>query len=632
MYQPRQEVFYLWDHDKKITFENVQSKDKQNAFIQAGKGAISFGISNSNMWFKVAVKNNIPDIQQHWILELAYPHYDSISFYAQDQSGLWQEQLTGDRTPFNTRPIPNKHFAFPITLNDTTTHTYYFHIGGEGSRQFPLFIQSESKFYAVQEEISMIYGGIFFGIIIIMLLYNLFIYFSLKDRVYLYYVLANTFILLFYLGYSGYGFQYLWGAYPSVNAKIIPLGVTLAGSMTIVFVRNFLEAKKYSPLINTLFMAMLLAYFIEFLCLFFFNYEIILKGASLLAMLSSVLILFSSASIWIKGNKSARFIVFAFSFYLIGILLLNLNIGGILNRNFFVAHSMEVGTAIEITLLSLALSDKYSRLRKEKEEAQAELIEMQRVTNEELEQRIQRRTQTINQQKLELQESNKVKDKLLSILSHDLKGPLNSFQTLLNMMLKDELTKENINMYTSHLNNKLGLMINLVDNILNWVRSQMEGINFDIQEISVNELVKENVHLFSSQAELKKIEVFDQVEENTLVLGDKNVVRMVIRNLLANALKFTHSGGQIFISSQKVGDNMAIEVRDTGVGIDPDKIKLLFTDAHFTSPDTNQNAGTGIGLLLCKEFLVHISGTIIVESTLGEGARFTFTLPSIEHK
>ncbi|MDB5257034.1 MAG: hypothetical protein JWM14_1729 [Chitinophagaceae bacterium] len=627
MYQPREQVYYLWDKGNKLTLHQVQSPVLDKQFIHAGKAAISFGITDENMWFKIEVKNTIPAQQKDWIFEMAYPHFDSLEFYYQDEKGIWQKELTGDQTPFHTRQIFNKHFAFPVNLPDTTTRTFYFHIGGQGSRQFPLYIQSPKTFYAAQEEISLIYGGMFFGTIIIMMLYNLFIFFSLKDKVYIYYVLTNFSVLIYYFGYTGYGFQYIWSDLYWINEKVIPFGAILTGLTTVLFAKVFLETKKYMTSVHTIFRIFIAAYILELITLPFVSYEIALKGASLMASLSAMLVLVSSYLIWIKGNKSARFIAFAFSFYLIGIVLLNLNITGIIHRNFFVAHAMEMGTIIEISLLSLALSDKYSRLKRQTEAAQAELIDVQRIANEELEKKIERRTQKINQQKAQLEESNKVKDKLLSIISHDLKGPLNSFQTLLAMMLKDELTKDNINMYTSHLNNKLGLMINLVDNILNWVRTQMGGMKFDILKLNLKEIVKENIHLFSSQAELKAIKIVDEVPEDIKVLGDKNVVRMVIRNLVANALKFTKNEGQVFISASVLNNSVLIEVRDTGIGIPPEKMKLLFTDAHFTSPDTNHNAGTGIGLLLCKEFLSKTCGEIWVESEENKGSSFKFTLP-----
>lgn len=627
MYQPRQEVSFLWDKKKNFTIDQITSSEFQNKFEQAGTKAISFGIKEWDMWLKVKVKNAIPEQAHEWVFELAYPHFDSLEFYYQDKNGKWQSSLTGDKLPFDTRKIFNKHFAYPINLPDTTTQVYYFHIGGEGSRQFPLFIQKRDSFYATQEKISMIYGGIFFGIIVIMLLYNFFIYLSLKDRVYLYYVMMNVSVLLFYLGYSGYGFQYIWSDYPVINSKVIPFGVILTGATTINFVRNFLESKKFVPWIDRILLGLLVSFIIALVLIAFLNYERSLKLTSLLATISALLILITSYRAWIKGNKSARFIALAFSIYLIGIVLLNSNIIGFLSRNFFVAHSMEVGTAIEITLLSLALSDKFSILKKEKEKAQSELIDVQRSINEELEKKVERRTLLINEQKIKLQESNRVKDKLLSIISHDLKGPLNAFQSLLSMMMKDEVTQEKISMYTMHLNNKLGLMVSLVDNILHWVRSQMDGMKFNIQPITLKDLVKENVNLFSSQAELKNITIIDEVPEDTFLLGDKNVVRLVIRNLLANALKFTENDGQVYISAIAQGDNILVEIRDTGIGMDEVSVKKLFTNAHFTTPDTNKKEGTGLGLLLCKEFLKKNSGEIWVESELDKGSSFKFTLP-----
>ena len=631
IYNPRQEVYYLWDESNSMTLEQVRSVAFKDKFIHAGKDAISFGIIPQNIWFRVAIKNTIPEKQKDWVLEMAYPHFDSLEFYFQDEQGVWQKQLTGDKTPFNTRQIFNKHFTFPVTLADTSTRVVYFRIGGEGSRQFPLYIQTPKVFYEIQEEVIMIYGGMFFGVIIIMLFYNLFIYLSLRDNIYIYYVLTNVSILIYYLGYTGYGFQFIWSDYYWVNEKIIPLGAILTGITTVYFSKVFLETKKYVVWIDRILILFLGAYIVELLLVFFVSYTVALKSASLLASLSALLVLISSYVVWAKGNKSARFLAFAFSFYLIGIVLLTLNISGWVHRSFFVAHAMEIGTVIEMTLLSLALSEKYRMFKKEKENAQAELIQIQKTTNEELERKIERRTEKINLQKQELEKSNRVKDKLLSIISHDLKGPLNAFQTLLSMMLKDELTTQNLNMYSAHLNNKLGLMINLVDNILNWVRTQMEGMKFDIKNINLKELVKENIHLFASQAELKNISIVDNVVEDLTLLGDKNVVKMVVRNLLANAIKFTSNEGSVHISSHLEGDYVVVDVRDTGVGIDAEKIKLLFTDAHFTSPDTNQNAGTGIGLLLCNEFLSKTDGSIWVESVVGKGSSFKFMLPkSIE--
>jgi signal transduction histidine kinase len=625
LYEPRQEVSYLWDEKKKLDFKNISSSSIQKQFIPAGKNAITLGLTDADIWFMVKVKNTIPDLENEWIFELAYPHYDSLEFFSQNKKGEWEKHLTGDLTPFNTRKIFNRNFVYPLNLPDTSTRVFYYHISGKGSMQFPFFIQPRDSFYASQEKINLIYGGLIFGIMSIMLIYNLFIYFSLKDKTYLYYVYTNTTLLLFYIANTGYGYQYLWGNYPSVNMRIIPLGIILSGLMCTIFARSFLDTNKYVPFIDKIFKGIVFAYLGGFLLSFFFNYGWMIRYVSSLAALGSVLLLFTSYRVWIRGNKYARFMALAFTFYLIGVLLLVFNVRGYLERNFFVTHCIEIGTLIELTLLSFALSDKYSMYRREKEIAQAELIDIQRRTNEELERKVEKRTVKINQQKIELQETNKVKDKLLSIISHDLKGPLNAFQSLLSMMMKDDLTPEKINMYMLHLNNKLGLMISLVDNILHWVRSQMDGIKLDIQKMDLKNLVRENVNLFQSQAELKNITIVDEVPENSWIMGDKNIVLLVIRNLLSNALKFTNEGGTIYISVKQHGEHMVTEIKDTGVGIDEETVGKLFSDSHFSRPDTNQNAGTGLGLLLSKEFLARTSGKIWVESEEGKGASFKFT-------
>jgi len=624
--KPGEEILYLWDSAGYYsTIEDVADLP-DSKFHKAGKNTVSFGILDTDIWFKVKLKNGIPDKEENWIVELAYEHYDTLEFYHRDNHGKFKMVLTGDRTPFNTREIYYKNFAFPVDLKDTTEQTLFFHIKGEGSLQFPLYIQNPHAFYASQEKRNLTYG-IFYGILVIMLFYNIFIYFSLKDRLYLYYVFANTCVLIFYLGYSGYGFEYFWPDHPDLNYKLIPFSTLFTGLSYVIFARYFLDSKKFLPVIDVIFKITLGIYFLMIVFTFFSNYVISLTIGTVSATFSSALILYSSYASWYKGSKFARIMALAFSSYLLGILLLTSNINGFISRSFVVAHSMEIGTAIEITLLSLALSDKFSQLRIEKETAQIELISVQRKINEELEKKVKERTGLINEQKTELEELNNLNHKLLSIISHDLRGPLNAFQSLLSMMLKDEPTKEKVSMYTSHLNNKLSLMIGLVDNILHWVRSQMGGMKMEVTAFKLNTLVKETINFYGSQAELKNITIEDCISDEIQIKADKNVVRLVMRNLLSNALKFTDNNGKVTISATENQNKILIEVNDTGVGMDEDKLKKLFTDAHFTTADTNQKEGTGLGLLLCKEFLLKVDGDIWAESKVGVGTSFKVTLP-----
>jgi signal transduction histidine kinase len=201
-------------------------------------------------------------------------------------------------------------------------------------------------------------------------------------------------------------------------------------------------------------------------------------------------------------------------------------------------------------------------------------------------------------------------------------------QSLAKMMRTDKATEENQKMYSMHFSNKIGTMSGLLENILQWIRSQREGLKFKIQTIDLREVIIENINVASSQAELKGIKIMNEIHSEVQIMGDKNVVHLVVRNLLSNAIKFTENGGEVHVSSKVLNGEVEVEVRDTGVGMSAEKLAMLFHDeTHFTTPDTTKKDGTGLGLLLCKEFLSKTSGEIWAESKEGEGSSFKFRLP-----
>ncbi|MFN6944985.1 MAG: 7TM diverse intracellular signaling domain-containing protein [Cytophagaceae bacterium] len=626
-YQITRELQFLWNEGEKYSFQEILSSPVQDKFTLNTSGNVNFGLKKADLWMKVRIQNTVSESENDWILELAYPHFDSLEFYYKDHNGLWHKHLTGDLTPFNTRQIYNRCFAFPIALHDDSIKEFYIHIWGESSFQISTVIQGEDHYYRYQTKVNILYGGIFFGIIIIMLIYNAFIYFSLKDSNYLYFVIFNLGLMFFYLVHSGFGFQFAWADYPMLNTKMIPIGIIISGLTGTIFVRKFLETKKHAPKTNTFFTIIILAYVPLLLIVPFLSYNQLIAPATFLTTLSSVTIFIACYRLWFKGVKTARLPAIAFTGHIIGIILLTLNTKGLIDRNFIAAHSIELGNLLELILFSLALSDKYTLLRKEKEHTQVELIKLQSLTNKELEKTVEERTEQIRQQNLELKKSNQTKNTLLSIMSHDLKGPLKTFQAILNMMAKEEPTPEKIASYNLHLNNKLNQMIGLVDNILHWVRSQMDGITLEIKEVNLHTTINESIAALSNQAELKDIKITNLVPQGYKVNGDHNVILLVTRNLLANALKFTPNNGSVEFSAYKENGMVITEITDNGVGINPENLEKLFTDAHSSTQDTDHKGGTGLGLLLCKEFLQRTSGNIWVESEEGKGTTFRFSQP-----
>ena len=272
-----------------------------------------------------------------------------------------------------------------------------------------------------------------------------------------------------------------------------------------------------------------------------------------------------------------------------------------------------------------------------------ELIQL----NSELEAKVHQRTEEIKEknryleekndeleiQKGQLKELNQLKDKLFSIISHDLKGPLNSLRSVLDLVSKGGLSADELQELTGSLNERVNQTYHLLENLLNWAKSQMEGKTINPQEIDIRELAQANQKLFAKIAEDKHIEIINQVPQDSFVFADKDMINLVIRNLISNAIKFTDSHGKIMISSEiDKNGKRKVSISDNGQGIPQEKQALLFDIRNsFSTLGTKEEAGTGLGLGLCKDSIEKNHGRIWVESQEGVGSTFHFVLP-IENK
>lgn len=238
----------------------------------------------------------------------------------------------------------------------------------------------------------------------------------------------------------------------------------------------------------------------------------------------------------------------------------------------------------------------------------------------------------VQQQNTELQELNATKDKFFSIISHDLKGPLNSLTSFSSLLINhtDSLSKDEIKMLANDLDKSLKNLFALLENLLEWSRSQTGNIEFTPEQFSVNELLEQNKTLLTTQAQNKEIAIRNASNLVIHVNAHRNSVNTVIRNLISNAIKFTPRGGTITLNVSQRNGEAIISVADTGVGMRPEVIAKLFRiDAKHTTKGTAEEKGTGLGLILCREFVEKNKGRIWVESTPGKGSEFCFSLPFV---
>lgn len=228
---------------------------------------------------------------------------------------------------------------------------------------------------------------------------------------------------------------------------------------------------------------------------------------------------------------------------------------------------------------------------------------------------------------LELEQLNQVKDKFFSIISHDLRSPINALAGVLDLLDKGAIRPDELPSAIHELRNRFTYTRALLNNLLDWTLVQMDKMSLKPTRINIKRLVDENVEMIKA-LDTKNIQFINKVSEDTFALGDNNTINLVIRNLISNAQKFTNEGGAINIWAEDIGKEWVIAVSDTGIGMKPEVLNMLFDKINpYSTRGTANEKGTGLGLILCKEFVERNNGRIWAQSVEGTGSTFRFTLP-----
>lgn len=229
-----------------------------------------------------------------------------------------------------------------------------------------------------------------------------------------------------------------------------------------------------------------------------------------------------------------------------------------------------------------------------------------------------------------LKELNLLKDKLLIAVTHDIRNPIAAMVSLIELLdgEKENYSSDSIEIIEA-VKEQVYDSYYLVENLLEWLKSQKEGLAYSPLEWDISIIVQEAIHIFRISAEGKNIRIAVDIEEGVTVFTDRKMFELVLRNLLSNALKFTRNGGIISILAYQSENETIVAIRDTGVGIEREKAKMLFSqEQHFSNTGTAGEKGTGLGLLICREFITRSGGKIWADSTPGTGSTFYLSLPS----
>jgi PAS domain S-box-containing protein len=237
--------------------------------------------------------------------------------------------------------------------------------------------------------------------------------------------------------------------------------------------------------------------------------------------------------------------------------------------------------------------------------------------------------QTILQEQAdELKDLNEVKDKLFTIISHDLRSPLASLSSILDFAESGDISAEEFQGFLPSLAQNVENTSRLIENLLFWSKSQLEGESIVPEEFDIMELAEQNISFFASKAVEKKIVLVQQLNEPFKVYADKSMIQLVLRNLISNAIKFCNEGDRITISASVEDNKVSVCIKDTGIGMNKEALAKVMGNETYTTLGTKRERGTGLGLMLCRDFVTKNKGIFTVKSEEGKGSLFCFTLPA----
>ncbi len=568
-----------------------------------------------------------------------------VTLYTTYGNKIIDAQVQGDNLPFNNRDIDSNYFTFHLKLTPGSTKTFYIKLHIHAVTQYPIQVGTLNGFIKTAHSRD-IFNGIYFGILLALAFYNLFIFFSVRDKSYLFYVFYALMAGLFNAYANGYAYNFLWKSFPQLNNYPAVL-IVITTVFALFFAIYFLDLKKQAPVfyrISQIFFYLLLIPLIINLAGYRFLSVSIVQ---VLDFAGIVLFLSFGSAMFARGQKHARYYMLAWTIQLLAVLVYILKNVSFFPYNFITANALQMGITIEALLLSFALADRINTYKQEKEHAQQlaiqSLKEKEQIIinqNKILEEKVKLRTnelevinKNIEKQKVELEKSNELKDRLFSIISHDLRSPLVSLYSFLELIQIKELSQEAIEKALAKLKESLNNTNAMLDNVLYWALSQLDRLQIRVSKTSIRIVTSDIFLLYKEASSQKNIVLKNEVPDDISIKTDSEIIKLILRNLISNAIKYTNHEGHITVKAEKRDTIYQIFVIDNGIGMSEEKRRELFhNDYQKSTFGTANERGTGIGLSLCSEYISKIRGNIRVESQPDKGSTFIITLPDYDPK
>ena len=596
----------------------------------AGK-APGFGFDRRTHWFRIQILNESQESE--WRMEIPYAPLDQIDLYVlSDSDSLELHKITGDIFRISKRDIPYRHPIFTFTIAPGQSSMLYLRVQTISSVQVPVVFWTPQTFQTASHDTQMI-NGLFYGAMFIMIMYQLFLFLSIGDKSTGYYVLTLIAMANVIAFFQGYTFLFLHPEHPGLNDDFATLTGPFFVLSSALLTRSFLNIRNFSKVLDNLLIINTCINLVLGALMLFFMRQISYMYLHLFTLTHCVIVLVSAAYCLYNKFRPALYYLLAWITLLLAAVAFTLSNLGLAPTYLGVNYQgLMIGCVLQVLLISLALGERWNVLVQENERAKE--LELKRGQEEKvrLEYEVKQRTLEIQKQKEKLEELNRIKDKLFSVVSHDIKAPLSSLKLSLALTKINKLSQDEFKAVSTEIESHLDQTTDFIQNLLQWAKFQLRGELVKPVRLDIHGLIEETAGLLDNDIRQKLISLQMEIQSDCIAFADQVMIQSVLRNLINNAVKFTPVGGTITLRSKCEDEKVIVSVSDTGVGISPENRGSIFTLESLTTPGTRQEAGTGLGLVLCKEFTEKNNGDIWFESEVGKGTTFSFALPEYKEE
>lgn len=630
-------ISWLEDKDRLLDAEGAQERLELGLFKNDQEDVLNFGFTQSAYWFHQAITNNSANTE--WILEVASSKLDNVEAFIFLEDGKTQQFQSGDHIEFSQRAIQHPNINFALSLPKNSTTHIFLRATTNAAIDMPVLLWTREGFILNGQNEKAVYG-LYYGALLAMLLYNLFLAISLRDINYYLYVFYIGCFGLTQLTLNGLAYQYIWPNSPWWNGVALHFFSCATPIFMILFTRQFLQLRRQNEQLDNTYLGAALFFGLNAIGTLTAISPNLIWTITVSNIVLASGIIATGIWVWRKGYEPAKAFTFAWLFLAAGVVIYIIRTMGLIPSNGFTDYAMQIGSAMEFTFLSLALAIRINFLK-----SQAD-INQQEVTNT-LQYEVERRTRDLERiteqavkakqdaqsAKQEAERAADAQGEFLATMSHEIRTPLNGVLGINQLLAQTPLNEEQKE-YVETIGYSGESLLHVINDILDFSKIDagqldLESINFDLPK-----LMNKITSIFSAKSKETGIPLSYKINRgipNTFN-GDPARIGQILNNYLSNAFKFTKSGQinvQICLEFTDQTTNetkLKFSVKDSGIGIKPEYLAKLFKS--FTQADTSisrKYGGTGLGLSICKKLSELMGGEVGVESTYGEGSAFWFS-------